>query len=52
MLKTVCEIVKQAGDIILHASSAPVHEKEGHFNFVTDTDVAVQEYLQNALSAH
>lgn len=52
MLKTVCEIVKQAGDIILHASSASVHEKEGHFNFVTDTDVAVQEYLQNALSAH
>ena len=50
MLKAVCDVVKQAGKIILNASSPPVYEKEGHFNFVTDTDLAVQEYLQSAFT--
>lgn len=51
MLNAVCEIMKQAGALILNAHLSPVHEKEGHFNFVTDTDVAVQEYLKNAFSS-
>ena len=28
---------------------AAIHEKEGHYNFVTDADVAVQAYLKSAL---
>lgn len=51
MLSNICEIMKKAGNIILNASFSPVHEKEGHFNFVTDTDVAVQEFLKGAFSS-
>lgn len=51
MLSSVCRIMGEAAAIILNAGAAPAHEKEGHFNFVTDTDVAVQEYLREKLSA-
>ncbi len=51
MLHSVCQIMRQAGQMILTASNAAVHEKEGHFNFVTDTDVAVQDYLESSLKA-
>lgn len=50
MLNALCPIMKAAGEIILSAAQAPVHQKEGHFNFVTDTDVAVQEYLRRELN--
>lgn len=49
MLNTICAIMREAGQMILNVSNAPVHEKEGHFNFVTDTDVAVQGFLQSRL---
>ena len=41
--------VREAGARIAHVSKAAVHEKDGHFNFVTETDVAIQEYLRREL---
>lgn len=51
MLEKIQSIARKAGEMILNAHNAPSHQKEGHFNFVTDTDVAVQEYLKAALLA-
>lgn len=50
MLHSIQSIMRSAGKMILDAQNAAIHQKEGHFNFVTDTDVAVQEYLKNELS--
>lgn len=47
----ITPIIKEAGARIRDTHSSPVHEKEGHFNFVTDTDVAIQEFLRGKLSA-
>ena len=44
-------IAREAGRIILSFGEFRVEEKEGHGNFVTDIDCAVQEYLAKALSA-
>lgn len=49
MLKSLESIMKAAGEIILSAAQSHTHQKEGHFNFVTDTDVAVQEFLRKEL---
>ena len=43
--------IKEAGARIRDTHSSPIHEKAGHFNFVTDADVANQEYLREKLSA-
>ena len=43
-------IARQAGSIILGFGDFNVEEKEGHGNFVTDVDCAVQDYLAGALS--
>lgn len=51
MLHLLQNIMYAAGRMILHAHDAAVHQKEGHFNFVTDTDVAVQEFLKKELSS-
>lgn len=52
-LKLLCNQVsalsRAAGERILQAPSAAVHEKWGHYNFVTETDVAVQEFLRGGL---
>ena len=44
-------IAREAGQIILSFGEFHVEEKEGHANFVTDVDCAVQDYLAGALSA-
>lgn len=44
-------IARHAGSIILGFGTFNIEEKEGHANFVTDVDCAVQEYLAQALSA-
>ena len=44
-------IAREAGRIILSFGEFHVEEKEGHANFVTDVDCAVQAYLAGALSA-
>ena len=51
MFVQIQQIAREAGDMILNAHNAPTHQKEGHFNFFTDTDVAVQEYLKKELLA-
>lgn len=43
--------IKEAGARIRDTHSSPIHEKAGHFNFVTDADVANQEFLREKLSA-
>ena len=42
-------IAKEAGAMMRRSHDAAIHEKEGHYNFVTDADVAVQAYLKSAL---
>ena len=44
-------IAREAGRIILSFGQFRVEEKEGHGNFVTSVDCAVQDYLAKALSA-
>lgn len=44
-------IARQAGSIILGFGEFRVEEKEGHGNFVTTVDCAVQDYLAGALSS-
>ncbi len=49
MLET---IIKGASRIMLEQENAAVHQKEGHSNFVTEADLAVQEYLKEKLLAY
>jgi len=42
-------VIRDAGTRIRTTVASPVHEKAGHYNFVTDTDVAIQEYLRGEL---
>lgn len=42
--------IREAGARILHVSKSAVHEKAGHYNFVTEADVAIQEYLRAELT--
>jgi len=44
-------IAREAGRIIINYGEFHVEEKEGHANFVTSVDTAVQEYLHSALTA-
>ncbi len=46
----VSALSRTAGERIRRAHSAAVHEKWGHYNFVTETDVAIQEFLREGLS--
>lgn len=48
-LQHIASLAAQAGEIILHNTQAPVHRKEGHYNFVTDADTAVQTFLTKRL---
>lgn len=50
MLLQLEPIVRRAGRMMLDAGKPRVHTKEGHYNFVTETDVQVQEYLRQELS--
>lgn len=49
LLEKICKVVRSAGDIILSSHKSAVHSKEGHFNYVTDTDYKVQEFLKKEL---
>ncbi len=49
MLAKVVSAAREAGRMMLEFRDAAIHQKEGHFNFVTDTDVAVQQFLQKEL---
>jgi len=43
------KLILEAGARVAHASASPVHEKGGHYNFVTEMDVATQEFLREGL---
>ncbi len=49
MLAKIIAAARQAGEIMLKARDAAIHQKAGHFNFVTDADVAVQQFLRSEL---
>lgn len=49
LLQAAQAAAREAGQLILRLNSAPARQKEGHNNFVTETDVASQEYLRAAL---
>ncbi|MDD3244298.1 MAG: inositol monophosphatase family protein, partial [Eubacteriales bacterium] len=49
MIQALQQIARDAGELILNAPNAAIHKKEGHYNFVTDTDVAVQRQIKEAL---
>ena len=51
MLNQLIPIAREAGKRMLSYRDAAAHRKEGHYNFVTDADVAVQKYLQKELAA-
>ena len=44
-------IAREAGSLMLKYRNAAIHQKEGHFNFVTDADVSVQSFLKKELLA-
>ena len=47
----VARIAREAGHIMLSFGEFRIEQKEGHANFVTSVDCAVQEYLADALAA-
>ena len=49
MLEEITLLARHAGEIMLRYRDAATHRKEGHFNFVTDADVAVQDFLKREL---
>lgn len=42
-------VLRRAGEIMLHYEQPAVYEKSGHANFVTEADVAVQQFLMEQL---
>ncbi len=51
MLFQIVRIAREAGSRMLQFHEAAAHQKEGHFNYVTDADVAVQRFLKKELLA-
>lgn len=49
LLVRISRAARSAGEIIVNSHNAAVHAKEGHFNYVTDTDFKVQEFLKREL---
>ena len=49
MLTQMVSAAREAGRMMLEYRDAAIHQKEGHFNYVTDTDVAVQRFLEKEL---
>lgn len=49
MRQAIEDIARKAGAMMLAARDAAIHQKEGHYNFVTDADVSIQNFLQNEL---
>ena len=51
MLDKIQALARRAGQMMLSYRDAAIRQKEGHFNFVTDADVAVQRFLKAELPA-
>ncbi|MDO5022740.1 MAG: inositol monophosphatase family protein [Eubacteriales bacterium] len=52
MDKQLIDIIRKAGEIILQEKRPEVFTKEGHANFVTQTDINVQDFLKEKLSVY
>ena len=50
MLKEIETAARSAGELILNASDPASFKKEGHYNYVTETDIRVQKLLYDKLS--
>ena len=50
-IKSIIEIVKEAGEIMLSAKRPKIMEKSGHANFCTETDEKIQAFLIERLKA-
>ena len=50
VLASATVLIREAGSRVTHTTISPVHEKWGHYNYVTETDIAVQAYLKEGLS--
>ncbi|MCR4807856.1 MAG: inositol monophosphatase [Lachnospiraceae bacterium] len=48
-IESIIKIVKEAGEIMLHAGRPKVMEKAGHANFCTETDEKIQKFLMDRL---
>ena len=48
MYKELEAMVREAGQMMLNQQKAAVHRKEGHFNFVTERDLQIQEFCASA----
>ena len=46
MLNELFDVIRHAGEMIVNARQFDVEIKEGHANFVTTVDAAVEEYLK------
>lgn len=50
ILDKIEKAARKAGALILNAGRPEAYKKEGHYNFVTETDIRVQELLHAELS--
>lgn len=50
ILQTVIHIAKQAGNMMKHQNHIEIHEKEGHANYVTNMDIACQNFIIEQLT--
>ncbi|MDO4482872.1 MAG: inositol monophosphatase [Clostridia bacterium] len=48
-IETLSAIIRAAGQKMLSYEAPAVYEKEGHANFVTEADIAVQQYVMEEL---
>lgn len=51
MKQKLLQIIREAGDLIVHAREYGIEQKEGHANFVTSVDEEVERFLQTRLLA-
>lgn len=51
MTDQLLPIVREAGEMMRRADHPGIHQKPGHFNYVTETDVAIETFLQERLRA-
>lgn len=49
LMNALERIIQDAGALMMSKEHAAVHQKEGHSNFVTDADFALQAFLKDAL---
>ncbi len=49
--QSVEKLIRKAGQQIAKTDMSPVHRKAGHYNLVTDMDVAIEDFLKRELLA-